>query len=105
MISIYENETDVDRKRYLMRQSNYNFVTMSGAKKAYNINKRYCDHMMNALLLHDGSNIAMTVRAKSVDIEIKRMLRNITVTISTVVESIKSMHMKARSSVITIYIL
>ncbi|KAK6742055.1 hypothetical protein RB195_009746 [Necator americanus] len=73
MISIYENETDVDRKRYLMKQSNYNFVTMSGAKKAYTFYKRYCDHMMNALLLHDGSNIAMTVRAKSVDIEISQL--------------------------------
>ncbi|KAK6732896.1 hypothetical protein RB195_016960 [Necator americanus] len=46
---------------------------MSGAKKAYNFNKRYYDHMMNALLLHDGSNIAMTVRAKSVDIEISQL--------------------------------
>ncbi|EYC35032.1 hypothetical protein Y032_1180g3735 [Ancylostoma ceylanicum] len=72
MISIYENETDIDKKRYLMRSPSYNFVTTSGAEKAYTFYKRHCDHMLKALILHDGSSIAMSTK-ENVNMEITQL--------------------------------
>ncbi|EYC28685.1 hypothetical protein Y032_0007g3355 [Ancylostoma ceylanicum] len=71
MISIYENEVDVDKKRFLMRSPNNNFVTIAGAEKAYTFYKRNCEHVLKALLVHDGSRIAMA--GKDVDIEISQL--------------------------------
>ncbi|KAL6738325.1 hypothetical protein Aduo_011885 [Ancylostoma duodenale] len=72
MISVHENETDRDKKRFLMRCPSYNFITVSGAEKAYTFYKRYCDHMVKALILHDGSPIAMTAK-DDVNLEISQL--------------------------------
>ncbi|EYC40353.1 hypothetical protein Y032_0618g710 [Ancylostoma ceylanicum] len=60
LISIFENEPDADKKRFLMRNSAHMFVTVPGVEKAYAFFKRYCDHVTRALLLHDGSSVALT---------------------------------------------
>ncbi|EYC13631.1 hypothetical protein Y032_0043g826 [Ancylostoma ceylanicum] len=72
MISIYENETDVDKKRFLMRSPTHTFVTVSGAEKAYTFFKRNCEHVLKALLVHDGSNIAMASK-ENVNIDITQL--------------------------------
>ncbi|KAL6738186.1 hypothetical protein Aduo_011760 [Ancylostoma duodenale] len=72
MISVHENETDRDKKRFLMRCPSYTFITVSGAEKAYTFYKRYCDHMVKALILHDGSPIAMTAK-DDVNLEISQL--------------------------------
>ncbi|KIH53147.1 hypothetical protein ANCDUO_16734 [Ancylostoma duodenale] len=71
MISIYENEADIDKNRFLMRSPNHNFVTIDGAEKAYTFYKRNCEHVLKASLVHDGSKIAMA--SKEVDIEISQL--------------------------------
>ncbi|VDO25136.1 unnamed protein product, partial [Heligmosomoides polygyrus] len=72
MISIYENEVDVDKKRYLMRTPSYNFVTISGVEKAYTFFKRHCEHLLKTLLRHDGSNIAIIAK-DAVDMELAQL--------------------------------
>lgn len=68
LISIFENEVDIDKKRYLMRTPSYNFITVSGAEKAYTFFKRRCEHVLKALLKHDGSSIAVIPR-QTIDID------------------------------------
>ncbi|VDP31018.1 unnamed protein product [Heligmosomoides polygyrus] len=72
MISIYENEVDVDKKRYLMRTPSYNFVSISGVEKAYTFFKRHCEHLLKTLLRHDGSNIAIIAK-DAVDMELAQL--------------------------------
>ncbi|VDP41652.1 unnamed protein product [Heligmosomoides polygyrus] len=48
LLSIYENESDLDRKRYLMEKQSYTFVMEAGVQKAYTFFKRKCEHVMKA---------------------------------------------------------
>lgn len=73
MISVYENETNVHKKRYLLRYPTYKFVTISGAEKAYTFYKSYCDHVVKALIMHDGSNAAMTAKKNDVNLDITQL--------------------------------
>ncbi|WKY12400.1 hypothetical protein Q1695_003742 [Nippostrongylus brasiliensis] len=72
LISVYENEVDVDKRRYLMRSSMCNLVTVSGMEKAYTYFKRRCEHVLRALLQHDGSSIAVIPDA-STKIEVAQL--------------------------------
>ncbi|EYC40424.1 hypothetical protein Y032_0612g655 [Ancylostoma ceylanicum] len=72
MISIYENETDLDKKRFLMRSSTHTFVTVSGAEKVYTFFKRNCEHVLKALLIHDGSPVALASK-ENVNIDITQL--------------------------------
>ncbi|VDO19841.1 unnamed protein product [Heligmosomoides polygyrus] len=77
MISVYQNEEDIDKKRYLMRSPSYNFVTISGAQKAYTFFKRNCEHVLNALLAYDGGSITLASnRGMEMDIEQLNYLAN-----------------------------
>ncbi|KHJ87603.1 zinc knuckle [Oesophagostomum dentatum] len=55
----FESEADLDKKRFLMRNTAHTFVTIAGAEKAFVVFKRYCDHVIRALLAHDGSTVAL----------------------------------------------
>ncbi|EYC07812.1 hypothetical protein Y032_0068g140 [Ancylostoma ceylanicum] len=71
MISIYENKTDVDKKRFLIGSPTHTFVTVSGAK-AYTFFKLNCEHVLKALLVHDGSSFAMAAK-ENVNIDITQL--------------------------------
>ncbi|VDL77343.1 unnamed protein product [Nippostrongylus brasiliensis] len=58
-ISIYEQERDADRRNFLMRDKNHEFVTTTGVQKAYVFFKRHCLHTLSALIRHDGSALMM----------------------------------------------
>ncbi|VDO76006.1 unnamed protein product [Heligmosomoides polygyrus] len=55
LISIFESERNVDRKRFLMADPSYMFVTVSDVQKAFSFLKHCCDHVFRALSLRDGS--------------------------------------------------
>ncbi|VDO63634.1 unnamed protein product [Heligmosomoides polygyrus] len=74
MLFIYENETDVDKKRILMRTPSYIFVTIPGVERAYTFYKRHSEHLQRALLFHDGNPIAMA--ASEVDMDLLNDLAN-----------------------------
>ncbi|VDO91757.1 unnamed protein product [Heligmosomoides polygyrus] len=69
LIPIFESEHDLDRKRFKMRNPSIVFITMSGAEKAYVFFKRFCDHMIRALMVHDGGRVAVSSN-NGVDIDI-----------------------------------
>ncbi|KAL6729654.1 hypothetical protein Aduo_000692 [Ancylostoma duodenale] len=69
LISIFESEPDLDKKRYQMRNPGHCFVTIAGIEKAFVFFKRHCDHTIRALMTHDGSNVSLTSNAGlSIDI-------------------------------------
>ncbi|KAL6723978.1 hypothetical protein Aduo_018918 [Ancylostoma duodenale] len=72
MISVFENETDLDKKRFLMMSSTHTFVTVSDAKKAYTFFKRNCEQVLKALLVQDGSNIT-TATKENLNIDIMQL--------------------------------
>ncbi|KAL6739495.1 hypothetical protein Aduo_012941 [Ancylostoma duodenale] len=63
LISIFESEPDLDKKRYQMRNPGHCFVTIAGIEKAFVFFKRHCDHTIRALMAHDGSNVSLTSKA------------------------------------------
>ncbi|KAL6726400.1 hypothetical protein Aduo_008373 [Ancylostoma duodenale] len=63
LISIFESEPDLDRKRYKMKNPTHCFVTVSGVEKAYAFFKDHCDHVERALMAHDGGNVAVTTNS------------------------------------------
>ncbi|KIH69155.1 zinc knuckle [Ancylostoma duodenale] len=59
-ISIYDHEKNEERRRFLMMDRNYKFITISGAKKAFTFFKKCCDHVFRSLTLHDGSLLSLS---------------------------------------------
>ncbi|KAL6733070.1 hypothetical protein Aduo_003756 [Ancylostoma duodenale] len=57
LISTFESEPDLDKKRYQMRNLGHCFVRI---EKAFVFFKRHCDHTIRALMAHDGSNVSFT---------------------------------------------
>lgn len=51
-----------------MRNRGCVFVTVASVEKAYTFFKRFCDHTLRALMMHDGSNVAVTAN-HGVDID------------------------------------
>ncbi|EYB84693.1 hypothetical protein Y032_0311g2130 [Ancylostoma ceylanicum] len=63
LISIFESEPDLDKKRYKMRNPGNCFVTIAGIEKAFVFFERHCDHTLRALMAHDGSNVSLLSNA------------------------------------------
>ncbi|KIH68987.1 hypothetical protein ANCDUO_00667 [Ancylostoma duodenale] len=57
LISIFETEKNEDRRRFLMKDEKYKLVTTDGMRKAFTFYKKYCDHVIRAIALHDGSRL------------------------------------------------
>ncbi|VDP17367.1 unnamed protein product [Heligmosomoides polygyrus] len=72
LISVFESEPDLDRKRFKMRNPSIVFITVSGVEKAYVFFKRFCDHMIRALMVHDGGHVAVSSN-NGVDIDITQV--------------------------------
>ncbi|VDP52858.1 unnamed protein product [Heligmosomoides polygyrus] len=72
LISIFESEPDLDRKRFKMRNPSIVSITVSGVEKAYVFFKRFCDHMIRALMVHDGGHVAVSSN-NGVDIDITQV--------------------------------
>ncbi|RCN37073.1 reverse transcriptase [Ancylostoma caninum] len=58
--TIYENETDVNRRRHLMSNHSHFALSVTGVEKAYLYFKEKCDHVARALMKHDGSFVVLT---------------------------------------------
>ncbi|KIH48794.1 hypothetical protein ANCDUO_21133 [Ancylostoma duodenale] len=59
LISIYEQEKNNERRRFLMSDPSYEFLTVSGAQKAFTFFKHCCDHVFRSLACHDGSVLCL----------------------------------------------
>ncbi|VDP16976.1 unnamed protein product [Heligmosomoides polygyrus] len=59
LISIYDHERCLERKRLLMMDPKYVFITLSGVRKAFLYFKKCCDHIFRGLATHDGSSLAL----------------------------------------------
>ncbi|EYC05726.1 hypothetical protein Y032_0080g1333 [Ancylostoma ceylanicum] len=59
LISIYEQEKNDERRRFLMLDPSYEFLTVSGAQKAFTFFKHCCDHVFRSLACHDGSVLSL----------------------------------------------
>uniref|UniRef100_W6NDX0 Uncharacterized protein n=1 Tax=Haemonchus contortus TaxID=6289 RepID=W6NDX0_HAECO len=60
LISIYERERSGERRRFLMLDSKYCRISITGVQKAYLFCKKYCDDVLRALTHHDGSFRCLT---------------------------------------------
>ncbi|VDO82410.1 unnamed protein product [Heligmosomoides polygyrus] len=59
LISIYDHGRCLERKRLLMMDAKYVFITLSGVRKAFLYFKKCCDHILRGLATHDGSSLAL----------------------------------------------
>ncbi|KHJ97017.1 zinc knuckle [Oesophagostomum dentatum] len=58
--TIYENEPNMDSRRYLMADQLRVALSVAGAQKAYLFFKHKCEHVSRAFLGHDGSFVILT---------------------------------------------
>ncbi|KAL6735062.1 hypothetical protein Aduo_005540 [Ancylostoma duodenale] len=58
LIAIFINERDIDRMSYLMNKDSHIFVTIDAVQQAYTYFKSRCQHVIKALLNHNGSTNA-----------------------------------------------